>query len=131
MSGIVRVQNHSTLYRNTLEATAALFLFLDRLGLLTCHLKCFIGRENVLKNRCVCVCVCQERKRIAPSQVLNPIVPLDAQTPSLQAHNLLWFQRTQLPRLPKPVPSWLHGFATRRFCLISFSKHTHTNGFTI
>ncbi|KAK3525290.1 hypothetical protein QTP86_024896 [Hemibagrus guttatus] len=55
-----------------------------------------------------------ERKRIAPSQVLNPIVPLDAQTPSLQAHNLLWFQRTQLPRLPKPVPCWLHGFATRR-----------------
>ncbi|KAM9434467.1 uncharacterized protein Hap1MRO34_002237 isoform 2-T2 [Clarias gariepinus] len=56
----------------------------------------------------------EERKRIAPSQVLNPTGPLDAQTPSLQAHNLLWFQRTQLPRLPKPVPCWLHGFATRR-----------------
>ncbi|KAI5087145.1 hypothetical protein C0J45_22544 [Silurus meridionalis] len=56
----------------------------------------------------------EERKRIAPSQVLNPAGPLDAQTPSLQAHNLLWFQRTQLPRLQKPVPSWLHGFATRR-----------------
>ncbi|KAI5607701.1 hypothetical protein C0J50_9803, partial [Silurus asotus] len=56
----------------------------------------------------------EERKRIAPSQVLNPAGPLDAQTPSLQAHNLLWFQRTQLPRLQKPVPSWLHGFITRR-----------------
>ncbi|XP_026797961.2 uncharacterized protein si:ch73-109i22.2 isoform X1 [Pangasianodon hypophthalmus] len=56
----------------------------------------------------------EERKRIAPSQVLNPTGPLDAQTPSLKAHNLLWFQRTQLPRLPKPVPYWLHGFATRR-----------------
>ncbi|XP_060760891.1 uncharacterized protein si:ch73-109i22.2 isoform X2 [Neoarius graeffei] len=56
----------------------------------------------------------EERKRIAPSQVLNPTGPLDAQTPSLQAHNLLWFQRTQLPRLSKPMPCWLHGFATRR-----------------
>ncbi|TSO05468.1 SH2 domain-containing protein 2A [Bagarius yarrelli] len=55
-----------------------------------------------------------ERKRIAPSQVLNPSASLDAQTPLLQAHNLLWFQRTQLPRLAKPVPRWLHGFATRR-----------------
>ncbi|XP_058260571.1 SH2 domain-containing protein 7 [Hemibagrus wyckioides] len=64
------------------------------------------GQDNQTEN--------VERKRIAPSQVLNPIVSLDAQTPSLQAHNLLWFQRTQLPRLPKPVPSWLHGFATRR-----------------
>ncbi|XP_062841493.1 uncharacterized protein si:ch73-109i22.2 [Trichomycterus rosablanca] len=56
----------------------------------------------------------EEVKRIAPSQVLSPAGPLDAQTPSLQAHNLLWFQRTQLPRLPKPVPCWLHGFASRR-----------------
>ncbi|XP_017337787.1 uncharacterized protein si:ch73-109i22.2 isoform X2 [Ictalurus punctatus] len=57
----------------------------------------------------------EERKRIAPSQVLNPAGPLDAQTPSLQAHNLLWFQRTQLPPWqPKPVSLWRHGFATRR-----------------
>ncbi|XP_066529900.1 uncharacterized protein si:ch73-109i22.2 isoform X2 [Hoplias malabaricus] len=56
-------------------------------------------------------------KRIAPSQVLGPMGPLEAQTPSLRAHILLWFQRTQLPRLQTPgcpLPCWLHGFATRR-----------------
>ncbi|KAF4080479.1 hypothetical protein AMELA_G00171720 [Ameiurus melas] len=57
----------------------------------------------------------EERKRIVPSQVPNPAEPLEAQTPSLQAHNLLWFQRTQLPPWhPKPVLLWRHGFATRR-----------------
>lgn len=56
-------------------------------------------------------------KRIAPSQVLGPAGPLEAQTPSLRAHILLWFQKTQLPRLQAPgrmLPRWLHGFATRR-----------------
>ncbi|XP_072531851.1 uncharacterized protein [Salminus brasiliensis] len=56
-------------------------------------------------------------KRIAPSQVLGPAGPLEAQTPSLRAHILLWFQKTQLPRLQtpgRPLPCWLHGFATRR-----------------
>ncbi|KAI4876216.1 hypothetical protein NFI96_017960 [Prochilodus magdalenae] len=56
-------------------------------------------------------------KRIAPSQVLGPVGPLEAQTPSLRAHILLWFQKTQLPRLlapGRPLPCWLHGFATRR-----------------
>ncbi|XP_049332303.1 uncharacterized protein si:ch73-109i22.2 [Astyanax mexicanus] len=56
-------------------------------------------------------------KRIAPSQVLGPVGPLEAQTPSLRAHILLWFQKTQLPRLQapgRPLPRWLHGFATRR-----------------
>ncbi|XP_058608499.1 SH2 domain-containing protein 2A-like, partial [Onychostoma macrolepis] len=36
---------------------------------------------------------------------------------SLRAHTLLWFKRTQLPRLHRPgqpLPRWLHGFATRR-----------------
>ncbi|XP_036423167.1 uncharacterized protein si:ch73-109i22.2 [Colossoma macropomum] len=58
-----------------------------------------------------------EVKRIAPSQVLGPVGPLEAQTPSLRAHILLWFQRSQLPRLQtpgRPLPCWLHGFATRR-----------------
>uniref|UniRef100_A0A4W4GIC5 SH2 domain-containing protein n=2 Tax=Electrophorus electricus TaxID=8005 RepID=A0A4W4GIC5_ELEEL len=58
-----------------------------------------------------------EVKRIVPSQVLYPHGPLEAQTPSLRAHILLWFQKTQLPRLHtpgSPLPSWLHGFATRR-----------------
>ncbi|KAJ8273511.1 hypothetical protein GJAV_G00102450 [Gymnothorax javanicus] len=43
--------------------------------------------------------------------------PLEALSPSLRAHTLLWFERSQLPRLRRPgepLPSWLHGFATRR-----------------
>ncbi|KAJ8335059.1 hypothetical protein SKAU_G00406980 [Synaphobranchus kaupii] len=42
---------------------------------------------------------------------------LEALSPSLRAHALLWFQRSQLPRLRRPgqpLPCWLHGFATRR-----------------
>ncbi|XP_076864099.1 uncharacterized protein LOC143516422 isoform X3 [Brachyhypopomus gauderio] len=56
-------------------------------------------------------------KRIAPSHLLFPHGPLEAQTPSLRAHILLWFQTTQLPRLHthgSSLPCWLHGFATRR-----------------
>ncbi|XP_073677886.1 uncharacterized protein [Garra rufa] len=56
-------------------------------------------------------------KRIDPALVLGPVRPLEAQTPSLRAHTLLWFERTQLPRLHRPgqpLPHWLHGFATRR-----------------
>uniref|UniRef100_A0A671M7I5 Si:ch73-109i22.2 n=1 Tax=Sinocyclocheilus anshuiensis TaxID=1608454 RepID=A0A671M7I5_9TELE len=56
-------------------------------------------------------------KRIDPALVLGPVRPLEALTPSLRAHTLLWFERTQLPRLHRPgqpLPCWLHGFATRR-----------------
>ncbi|XP_016106297.1 uncharacterized protein [Sinocyclocheilus grahami] len=56
-------------------------------------------------------------KRIDPALVLGPVRPLEALTPSLRAHTLLWFERTQLPRLHRPgqpLPRWLHGFATRR-----------------
>ncbi|XP_051527850.1 SH2 domain-containing protein 2A isoform X2 [Myxocyprinus asiaticus] len=56
-------------------------------------------------------------KRMAPSLVLGPVGPLEPLTPSLRAHTLLWFERTQLPRLQTPghpLPCWLHGFATRR-----------------
>ncbi|XP_052389419.1 uncharacterized protein LOC127935522 [Carassius gibelio] len=56
-------------------------------------------------------------KRIDPALVLGPMRPLEALTPSLRAHTLLWFERTQLPRLHRPgqpLPCWLHGFATRR-----------------
>uniref|UniRef100_A0A673G3B1 Si:ch73-109i22.2 n=1 Tax=Sinocyclocheilus rhinocerous TaxID=307959 RepID=A0A673G3B1_9TELE len=56
-------------------------------------------------------------KRIDPALVLGPVRPLEALTPSLHAHTLLWFERTQLPRLHRPgqpLPCWLHGFATRR-----------------
>ncbi|XP_067282211.1 SH2 domain-containing protein 2A [Pseudorasbora parva] len=56
-------------------------------------------------------------KRIDPALVLGPVGPLEALTSSLRAHTLLWFERTQLPRLHargQPLPCWLHGFATRR-----------------
>lgn len=57
-------------------------------------------------------------KRIAPALVLGPLAgTLEALSPSLRAHTLLWFERTQLPRLRTPgnsLPCWLHGFATRR-----------------
>nr|XP_055075505.1 SH2 domain-containing protein 2A isoform X1 [Misgurnus anguillicaudatus] len=56
-------------------------------------------------------------KRIAPALVLGPVGTLEALSPSLRAHTLLWFERTQLPRLYTPghsLPRWLHGFATRR-----------------
>ncbi|ROL45820.1 SH2 domain-containing protein 2A [Anabarilius grahami] len=56
-------------------------------------------------------------KRIDPALVLGPMGPLEALTSSLRAHTLLWFERTQLPRLHtpgQPLPCWLHGFATRR-----------------
>uniref|UniRef100_A0A671T469 Uncharacterized LOC107667791 n=1 Tax=Sinocyclocheilus anshuiensis TaxID=1608454 RepID=A0A671T469_9TELE len=56
-------------------------------------------------------------KRIDPALVLGPVRPLEALTPSLRAHTLLWFERTQLPRLHRPgqpLPRWLHGFTTRR-----------------
>ncbi|KAJ8386457.1 hypothetical protein AAFF_G00169270 [Aldrovandia affinis] len=42
---------------------------------------------------------------------------LEPLSPSLRAHTLLWFERSQLPRLRQPgqpLPRWLHGFATRR-----------------
>ncbi|XP_026145821.1 uncharacterized protein LOC113120125 isoform X1 [Carassius auratus] len=56
-------------------------------------------------------------KRMDPALVLGPVRPLEALTPSLRAHTLLWFERMQLPRLHRPgqpLPRWLHGFATRR-----------------
>ncbi|XP_058608646.1 hematopoietic SH2 domain-containing protein homolog [Onychostoma macrolepis] len=56
-------------------------------------------------------------KRMDPALVLGPVRPLEALAPSLRAHTLLWFERTQLPRLHRPgqpLPRWLHGFATRR-----------------
>ncbi|XP_057210720.1 SH2 domain-containing protein 2A [Triplophysa rosa] len=56
-------------------------------------------------------------KRIAPALVLGPLGTLEALSPSLRAYTLLWFERTQLPRLRTPgnsLPCWLHGFATRR-----------------
>ncbi|KAG5842837.1 hypothetical protein ANANG_G00181980 [Anguilla anguilla] len=43
--------------------------------------------------------------------------PLEALSPSLRAHTLLWFERSQMPHLRRPgqpLPCWLHGFATRR-----------------
>lgn len=83
----------------------------------------------VFKKHCGVFLFQEVVKRIAPSQVLGPAGPLEAQTPSLRAHILLWFQRTQLPRLQKPgcpLPCWLHGFATRRFSLPS-QTHIQTN----
>ncbi|XP_051519703.1 uncharacterized protein LOC127421028 isoform X2 [Myxocyprinus asiaticus] len=56
-------------------------------------------------------------KRIAPALVLGPVGHLESLTPSLRAHTLLWFERTQLPRLQTPghpLPCWFHGFTTRR-----------------
>ncbi|KAK7139240.1 hypothetical protein R3I93_016391 [Phoxinus phoxinus] len=56
-------------------------------------------------------------KRMDPALVLGPMRPLEALTSSLRTHTLLWFERTQLPRLHtpgQPLPRWLHGFATRR-----------------
>ncbi|KAL2080345.1 hypothetical protein ACEWY4_024138 [Coilia grayii] len=56
-------------------------------------------------------------KRLSPAVMLGPSGPLEALSPSLRAHTLLWFHRSQLPRLQtqgKPLPRWLHGFATRR-----------------
>ncbi|XP_698916.2 uncharacterized protein si:ch73-109i22.2 [Danio rerio] len=56
-------------------------------------------------------------KRIDPALVLGPPRPLEALSPCLRANTLLWFERTQLPRLQtpgQPLPCWLHGFATRR-----------------
>uniref|UniRef100_A0A8K9UE81 Si:ch73-109i22.2 n=1 Tax=Oncorhynchus mykiss TaxID=8022 RepID=A0A8K9UE81_ONCMY len=48
-------------------------------------------------------------KRVSPALTLGG--------PGLRAHTMLWFERTQLPRLRQPghpLPRWLHGFATRR-----------------
>ncbi|XP_076157697.1 uncharacterized protein LOC143140575 isoform X2 [Alosa pseudoharengus] len=56
-------------------------------------------------------------KRMSPAVMLGPAGPLEALSPSLRAHTLLWFHRSQLPRLQtqgQPLPRWLHGFATRR-----------------
>ncbi|CAB1350988.1 unnamed protein product [Coregonus sp. 'balchen'] len=56
-------------------------------------------------------------KRMSPALTLGGPGPLEPFSPSLRAHTLLWFERTQLPRLRRPgrpLPSWLHGFATRR-----------------
>ncbi|XP_063041292.1 SH2 domain-containing protein 2A [Engraulis encrasicolus] len=56
-------------------------------------------------------------KRLSPALMLGPSGPLEALSPSLRAHTLLWFHRSQLPRLQtegQPLPQWLHGFATRR-----------------
>ncbi|XP_062385845.1 SH2 domain-containing protein 7 isoform X2 [Sardina pilchardus] len=56
-------------------------------------------------------------KRMSPAVMLGPAGPLEALSPSLRAHTLLWFHRSQLPRLQtqgRPLPRWLHGFATRR-----------------
>ncbi|KAJ8267812.1 hypothetical protein COCON_G00129840 [Conger conger] len=67
-----------------------------------------------------------EAKKEAVIQRVSPAVlrcggpgpgPLEALSPSLRAHTLLWFERSQLPRLRRPgqpLPRWLHGFATRR-----------------
>ncbi|TRY58740.1 hypothetical protein DNTS_034566 [Danionella cerebrum] len=58
-----------------------------------------------------------EVKRMDPALVLSPICPLDPLTLSLRSNTLLWFERTQLPRLHmpgRPLPGWLHGFTTRR-----------------
>lgn len=64
-------------------------------------------------------------KRVPPALTLGGPGPLEPLSPSLRAHTLLWFERTQLPRLRQPgypLPRWLHGFATRR----SDCKHTET-----
>ncbi|KAM9415501.1 uncharacterized protein ACWYII_024329 [Salvelinus alpinus] len=56
-------------------------------------------------------------KRMSPALTLGGPGPLKPLSPSLRAHTLLWFERTQLPRLRQPghpLPRWLHGFATRR-----------------
>ncbi|XP_071224124.1 uncharacterized protein [Salvelinus alpinus] len=56
-------------------------------------------------------------KRVSPALTLGGPGPLEPLSPSLRAHTLLWFERTQLPRLcrpGRPMPRWLHGFATRR-----------------
>ncbi|KAA0710202.1 SH2 domain-containing protein 2A [Triplophysa tibetana] len=56
-------------------------------------------------------------KRMNPALVLGTLGTLEPLSPSLRAHTLLWFERTQLPRLRTPghsLPRWLHGFATRR-----------------
>ncbi|XP_035651400.1 SH2 domain-containing protein 2A isoform X1 [Oncorhynchus keta] len=56
-------------------------------------------------------------KRVSPALTLGGPGPLEPLSPSLRAHTLLWFERTQLPRLcrpGRPMPCWLHGFATRR-----------------
>ncbi|XP_041758280.1 SH2 domain-containing protein 2A isoform X2 [Coregonus clupeaformis] len=56
-------------------------------------------------------------KRVSPALTLGRPGPLEPLSPSLRAHTLLWFERTQLPRLRRPgrpMPHWLHGFATRR-----------------
>ncbi|XP_029591145.1 uncharacterized protein LOC115175778 [Salmo trutta] len=56
-------------------------------------------------------------KRVSPALTLGGPGPLKPLSPSLRAHTLLWFERTQLPRLRQPghpLPRWLHGFATRR-----------------
>ncbi|XP_010872058.4 uncharacterized protein si:ch73-109i22.2 isoform X2 [Esox lucius] len=56
-------------------------------------------------------------KKMSPALTLGGPGPLEPLSPSLRAHTLLWFERTQLPRLCWPghaLPRWLHGFATRR-----------------
>ncbi|KAJ8000271.1 hypothetical protein DPEC_G00203110 [Dallia pectoralis] len=56
-------------------------------------------------------------KKMSPVLTLGGPGPLEPLSPSLRAHALLWFERTQLPRLRRPghtLPPWLHGFATRR-----------------
>ncbi|XP_029519145.2 uncharacterized protein LOC115131508 isoform X1 [Oncorhynchus nerka] len=56
-------------------------------------------------------------KRVSPALTLGGPGPLKPLSPSLRAHTMLWFERTQLPRLRQPghpLPRWLHGFATRR-----------------
>ncbi|XP_035648961.1 uncharacterized protein LOC118398072 isoform X2 [Oncorhynchus keta] len=56
-------------------------------------------------------------KRVSPALTLGGPGPLKPLSPSLRAHTMLWFERTQLPRLRQlghPLPCWLHGFATRR-----------------
>lgn len=67
-------------------------------------------------------------KRIAPALVLGPVGTLEALSPTLRAHTLLWFERTQLPRLRTPgnsLPCWLHGFATRRLHQIWNTQHKY------
>uniref|UniRef100_A0A8C8J0Z7 SH2 domain-containing protein n=1 Tax=Oncorhynchus tshawytscha TaxID=74940 RepID=A0A8C8J0Z7_ONCTS len=56
-------------------------------------------------------------KRVSPALTLGGPGPVKPLSPSLRAHTMLWFERTQLPRLRQPghpLPRWLHGFATRR-----------------
>uniref|UniRef100_A0A4W5M839 Si:ch73-109i22.2 n=1 Tax=Hucho hucho TaxID=62062 RepID=A0A4W5M839_9TELE len=56
-------------------------------------------------------------KRVSPAVILGGPGPLKPLSPSIRAHTLLWFERTQIPRLRQPghpLPRWLHGFATRR-----------------